>query len=114
MKVRFLPTLFLLIALPAALRAGTVTPLREGWNIQSACKLQAGGEAIADARYSVDGWLKAQVPSTVLAAQAAAGVIPDPYYGDSLRHIPGASYPIGLNFSNLPMPDDSPYRCGWW
>ena len=54
------------------------------------------------------------MPSTVLAAQVAAGLLPDPYYGDNLRNIPGASYPVGHNFSNLPMPPDSPYRCGWW
>ncbi len=54
------------------------------------------------------------MPSTVLAAQAAAGAVPDPYYGDNLRQIPGTSYLIGHNFANLPMPADSPYRCGWW
>jgi exo-1,4-beta-D-glucosaminidase len=58
--------------------------------------------------------LKTDVPSTVLAAQAAAGVVPDPYYGTNLRQLPGTSYPVGQNFSNLPMPQDSPYRCGWW
>jgi len=50
----------------------------------------------------------------VLAAQAAAKVIPDPYFGDNLRHLPGMGYPLGENFSKLPMPADSPYRCGWW
>ena len=50
----------------------------------------------------------------MLAAQAAAGVIPDPYFGDNLRQIPGTTYPIGQDFSNLPMPADSPYHCGWW
>jgi len=49
-----------------------------------------------------------------LAAQVAAGVFPDPYFGDNLRKIPGASYPVGALFANLPMPADSPYHCGWW
>ncbi len=40
--------------------------------------------------------------------------VPDPYFGDNLRQIPGTSYPIGDNFSNLPMPPESPYHCGWW
>jgi exo-1,4-beta-D-glucosaminidase len=105
----------MLLALPATLIAGTVTPLREGWRLQSACKLQAAGEAIAVEGFSVEGWLKTAVPSTVLAAQAAAGAVPDPYYGMNLRQIPGTgSYPIGQDFSNLPMASDSPYRCGWW
>jgi exo-1,4-beta-D-glucosaminidase len=102
------------LAVPAAMQASSVTPLREGWRLQSACKLQATGDAIAAPGFSVDGWLKATVPSTVLAAQVADGVYPDPYFGMNLRQIPGTSYPIGQLFSNLPMPADSPYRCGWW
>ena len=39
--------------------------------------------------FTADGWLKTSVPSTVLAAQVAAGVFPDPYFGDNLRQIPG-------------------------
>jgi exo-1,4-beta-D-glucosaminidase len=43
------------------------------------------------------------VPSTVLAAQTAAGVFPDPYFGMNLRQIPGTTYPIGGIFANMPM-----------
>jgi exo-1,4-beta-D-glucosaminidase len=111
---KLVPCLFALLAFPAVLTAGRVTPLREGWRLQSACKLQAAGDAIAADGFPVEGWLKTSVPSTVLAAQVAAGMVPDPYYGTNLRQIPGAEYPIGHNFANLPMPQDSPYRCGWW
>ncbi|MGA2048084.1 MAG: glycosyl hydrolase family 2 [Terracidiphilus sp.] len=96
------------------LRAATVTPLREGWQLQSACKLQATGDSIAAEGFQTDGWLKTAVPSTVLASQAAAGVFPDPYYGMNLRQIPGTTYKIGAIFANMPMAQDSPYRCGWW
>jgi exo-1,4-beta-D-glucosaminidase len=102
-----------LAALPM-LHAGTVTPLREGWQLQSACKLQATGDSIATDAFVPDGWLKTSVPSTVLASQAAAGVFPDPYYGMNLRQIPGTTYQIGRVFANIPMAADSPYRCGWW
>src|ERR1035437_9228700 len=84
MQTRLAPLILALLALPAALTAGTVTPLREGWRMQSACKLQA------------------------------AGVFPDPYFGLNLRQIPGTDYPIGRIFANLPMAQESPYRCGWW
>jgi hypothetical protein len=60
--------------------------------------LQAAGHGRHDCRRGIfrpEGWLKTAVPSTVLAAQAAAGVFPDPYYGMNLRQIPGTSYPIG-------------------
>ena len=109
-------TAFLLaaIALPSLLTAATPTHLHEEWRVQSACKLQAAGDAISAADFSTEGWLKTSVPSTVLAAQVAAGTLPDPYYGDNLRKLPGTTYPIGQNFSNLPMSPDSPYACGWW
>jgi exo-1,4-beta-D-glucosaminidase len=106
--------MLVLLAVPVALQAGTVTPLHEGWTLQSACKLTASGDSIAVAGFSVEGWLKTSVPSTVVAAQAAASAIPDPYFGANLRDVPGAGYPIGKNFSNMPMPAASPYRCGWW
>jgi exo-1,4-beta-D-glucosaminidase len=106
--------LLALLVMPAVTKGGTVTPLRDGWRLQSACKLQAAGESIASEGFSTDGWLKTAVPSTVLAAQVAAGSFPDPYYGMNLRSIPGSEYPIGHNFADLPMPEGSPYRCGWW
>jgi exo-1,4-beta-D-glucosaminidase len=102
------------LALPLAATAATVIPLHEGWRLQSACNLKAGGAAISAASFSTDDWIKTSVPSTVLAAQAAAKLVPDPYFGMNLRNIDGTSYPIGRDFSNLPMPQDSPYRCGWW
>ena len=102
------------LAISVVLRAESVTPLRDQWRLQSACKLQATGEAIAVAGFNVEGWLKASVPGTVLATQVAEREVPDPYFGTNLREIPGTSYPIGEDFSNLPMPADSPYRCGWW
>ena len=104
----------LLAALPGSLFAGTATQLKDNWQLQSACKITAAGEAVSTAQFSTDGWLKTTVPSTVFAAQVRDGVFPDPYFGDNLRKIPGTSYPIGHNFANLPMPADSPYACGWW
>lgn len=109
-----LPCLLALLALPAVLPCETRTPMREGWRVQSACKLNADGAAIAAAGFPVADWIETSVPNTVLAAQIAAGVFPDPYFGDNLRKLPGTGYPIGRNFAKAPMPPDSPYRCGWW
>jgi exo-1,4-beta-D-glucosaminidase len=100
--------------IPLLAHAGTVHTLRDGWRLQSACTVRADGAAISAAGFSADDWIKTSAPSTVLAAQAAAKLVPDPYYGMNLRNIPGTGYPIGHNFANLPMPQDSPYRCGWW
>jgi exo-1,4-beta-D-glucosaminidase len=114
MQRRLAPLFLVLLVLPSALIAGTVTPLREGWRVQSACKLQAAGDSISAVGFSAKDWLQATVPSTVLAAQVAADVFPDPYFGLNLRQIPGTDYPIGRIFANLPMAQESPYRCGWW
>ncbi|QNI32256.1 glycosyl hydrolase family 2 [Alloacidobacterium dinghuense] len=115
----------LAISCAVVLMLGTMVPLAcaavspsmvlaEGWRLQSACKVQASGETISTMTYHPEGWNQTTVPATVLAAQVAAGIYKDPYHGTNLRDIPGTSYPLGNNFSNLPMPDDSPYRCGWW
>ena len=109
-----LPIFLVLLALPVALTSETRTPLRDGWTLQSACQLKADGSAISVQKFPVDDWIKTKVPSTVLAAQVAAGVFPDPYFGDNLRKLPGVSGAVGAMMVNKPMPDDSPYRCGWW
>jgi exo-1,4-beta-D-glucosaminidase len=88
--------------------------LREGWQIESSCKVKDGGGAISSAAYKPAGWLRATVPTTVLAAQVAAGMFKNPYFGMNLRNIPGANYPINKMFAEQPMPEDSPYACSWW
>ncbi len=89
-------------------------PLHDHWSVQSACKTQADGASISTVEFKPESWYAAKVPATVLAVQVASGEIKDPYYGTNLRNIPGTTYPIGDNFSNLPMSPDSPYHCGWW
>lgn len=88
--------------------------LRDGWMIQSSCKVAATGARISVPGFRTDGWHATTVPSTVVAALVADKTFPDPYFGDNLRSIPGMSYPIGKMFSVLPMPKDSPFRCSWW
>lgn len=114
MKRAKVAVLLAALALPLCAKAGTTTALHDGWRLQSACAVKADGAVISVKGFSTEGWLQTTVPNTVLAAQTAAKVYPDPYFGMNLRNIPGASYPIGRNFSNLPMPENSPYRCGWW
>ncbi len=91
-------------------------PLRDGWTLQSGCDLKDGGAVLSTSAYHLraSGGYKISVPSTVLAAQVATGQFKDPYFGTNLRSIPGTDYPVGENFSNLPMPQTSPYHCSWW
>ena len=103
-------------ALPDAPEA-PVSPriaLHEGWFLQSSCSTMAAGDQISSAGFHADGWLPASVPSTVLGAQVDAGMFPDPFFGMNLRKIPGTDYPIGKIYANLPMTENSPYRCSWW
>jgi hypothetical protein len=88
--------------------------LRDGWAIQSSAKVAENGEALSTAGFTPQGWYSTQAPSTVLAALVQNKVYPDPYFGMNLRLIPGTTYPIGANFSNMPMPEDSPFRVRWW
>jgi exo-1,4-beta-D-glucosaminidase len=89
-------------------------PLREGWTLQSSTKVTAKGEAISSPTFKGSDWIRADVPTTVVAAQVKNRLLPDPFYGMNLRQYPGVSYPIGFNFSNIPMPPDSPYAVSWW
>jgi exo-1,4-beta-D-glucosaminidase len=88
--------------------------LHDGWQLASSCKMKDAGEAISTSAYRAEGWYRATVPTTVLAAQVEAGEFRDPYFAMNLRSIPGTTYPIGDLFSHLPMPPDSPYACSWW
>ena len=88
--------------------------LHDGWTLQSSCKVAAKGAQISLPGFGTDGWHATTVPSTVVAALVADKTFPDPYFGENLRSIPGATYPIGKMFSVRPMPKDSPFRCSWW
>jgi exo-1,4-beta-D-glucosaminidase len=93
---------------------GTIQ-LHAGWMLQSSGKLSDGGEKISSQSYEPKGWYNTTVPTTVLAAQIAAGEFGDPNFGMNLRQIPGMTYPIGLNsFNLLPMEKSSPYAVSWW
>jgi len=101
------------LAAPQDMRE-TKAALATGWALQSSCGMNATGQQISSPGFSVRGWHQTKVPSTVVAALVSDGTYPDPYFSDNLRHIPGETYPIGRNFSSMPIPADSPFRCSWW
>jgi exo-1,4-beta-D-glucosaminidase len=88
--------------------------LRENWSIQSSEKVREAGDIISTANYKPSGWFATRVPSTVMAALVENKLYPDIYFGMNLRSVPGCSYKIGQNFSNVAMPEDSPFRSSWW
>ena len=94
--------------------------LAEGWTLQSSSKVEVSakagqeGETISKPGFLTKGWMDVTVPTTVVAAQVKHKILPDPSFGMNLRQYPGMGYPIGGNFSNIPMPSDSPYAASWW
>src|SRR5260370_19909407 len=109
---------FVLTALlaPAAVAAPeSKMLLRQNWAIQSSADVPESGAALSVAGFRPPrAWHRATLPTTVFSALVAAHVYPDPYFGTNLRSAPGVKYPIGFNFSNAPMPDDSPFHKPWW
>jgi exo-1,4-beta-D-glucosaminidase len=88
--------------------------LRKGWSIESSEHVRADGKALSMPGFSTRGWYRATLPSTVVSALVSGRLYPDPNFGTNLRTLPGASYPIATNFSNVPMPPESPFRSSWW
>ena len=88
--------------------------LREGWNLQSSCKVEAKGETVSTPAFQPKDWYAVTVPTTVVAALVRHKVYPDPFFGTNLRTFPGVTYPVGTNFSGIPMQSDSPFIVPWW
>ncbi len=109
---------FLLSILPFLSFAQNVRiPLQHGWEVQSSKQVTEGGEVISESSYVPKKWIVASVPTTVVAAQNAAGEFKQ--YGDifestNLRELPGMTYKIGDIFNLRDMAPDSPYAVPWW
>ena len=88
--------------------------LRQGWAIQSSNDVHEAGGTLSTPWFKPRGWHNTTLPSTVLSALVQSRVYPEPYSGMNLRSIPGTSYPVSTNFSNVLMPPDSPFRHSWW
>ena len=92
----------------------TALSLRDGWALQSSCKVDQKGETLSTPAFRPKDWYEVSVPTTVVAALVKHKVYPDPFFGTNLRTFPGVTYPIGANFSNVPMEPDSPFIIPWW
>ena len=88
--------------------------LREGWNLQTSGKVDEKGEVLSSPAFQAKDWYTVTVPTTVVAALVEHKLYPDPGFGMNLRSFPGVTYPVGGNFSNIPMQQDSPFIVPWW
>jgi exo-1,4-beta-D-glucosaminidase len=107
----FLTALLILLPLsvPAQTSTGRKMILKDNWNIQSSKEIKSDARALSTTGYRTEGWYRATMPSTVLAALVANKVYPDPYYGTNIQNIPGT-----IPYPKKEMPDDSPFKVAWW
>src|SRR5438270_9845425 len=52
--------------------------LRDGWSLQSSCRVEKPGEVVSTPRFSPTGWYGVTVPTTVVAALVKQKVYPNP------------------------------------
>src|SRR6185436_7023413 len=88
--------------------------LKDGWMVQASKTAKGDGGQVSEPGYKTQGWLPADLPSTVLGAQIDNKVYEDPNYSLNIRKLPGMNYNPGENFSLAPMVPDSPYASSWW
>jgi exo-1,4-beta-D-glucosaminidase len=98
----------------APVTASSQLALADGWMLQSSRKVDEKGDVLSKPGFQPKGWYPVTVPTTVVSALVKHKVLPDPTYGMNLRQMPGVTYPIGANFSNIAMGPDSPYLLSWW
>jgi exo-1,4-beta-D-glucosaminidase len=101
-------------AFPAEVNDSPKVLLGENWFIQSSADVHADGASISTVSFPTRGWYPATLPSTIVSALVADKVYADPYTGMNLRSLPGTTYPIFEDFSNILMPPTSPFRSSWW
>lgn len=109
-------SVFVAVPIPSAADVSSESQilLRANWFIQSSANVRSEGATISKAGFSTEGWYPATLPSTVLGVLVDNKVFEDPYVGMNLRSIPGTTYPIFEDFSNIQMPPGSPFRQPWW
>ncbi len=114
--LRAVPVLVAVAALAAAADSNAIAPvpIRANWSLQSSAEVSEPGNIVSTAAFDTRGWYRATLPSTVVRALVQGRVYADPYFGSNLRSIAGTTYPVGSNFSNAPMPPESPFRRSWW
>ena len=99
---------------PSYAKSDVHMALSDGWTLQSRSKVGEAGDQISTAKYKTQGWYPVTVPTTVFAGLVKNKLYPDPGFGMNLRQVPGVTYPIGANFSNIDMEPDSPFAIAWW
>jgi exo-1,4-beta-D-glucosaminidase len=70
----------------------SVTPLKDGWAIFAAERVEAPGERIATPGFDVEAWYPAKVPSTVLGNLVDLGIYGNVFFSKNLGNLPTAPF----------------------
>ena len=97
-----------------AVEPGTRIYLHKDWQIQSSCVAKATGEQVSTAGFDASSWHKSDLPATVVGALVTDKTYPDPYFGTTLKTLPGMNYSNKSFFAVQEMPAGSPFLCSWW
>ena len=109
---RFCPV-FSSLRAPLTLEAATVTPLHEDWRLQSACKVQRQATRLRTRTFR-RRLVEDLGPEHGSGRASRCRRDSRPLLWRQSPADPRGKLSVGTNFSNQPMPADSPYRCGWW
>ncbi|MBL4676134.1 MAG: glycosyl hydrolase [Mucilaginibacter sp.] len=88
MKNKSFRLIFLSLFIPFLLKAQSETELNSGWRCNKADELKATGSQISASTYSLNNWMPATVPGTVLTTLVNNHKMPDPFYGMNNKQIP--------------------------
>jgi hypothetical protein len=72
-------------------RSNNNKPIRDGWRARKASDVAEDGTVITAPGYSLEGWIRARVPGTVLTTLIENGTYQDPYFGLNNTRIPDIS-----------------------
>jgi exo-1,4-beta-D-glucosaminidase len=97
-----------------AAEPGTRIYLDKDWQIQSSCVAKAAGAEVSTAGFDASSWHKSDLPATVVGALVTDKTYPDPYFGTTLKTLPGMNYSNKSFFAVQDMPAGSPFLCSWW
>jgi exo-1,4-beta-D-glucosaminidase len=82
-----------LLGLSASAQAGpSVLPLKAGWTLFAADRVEATGERIATPGFNAEDWYPAQVPSTVLGNLVDLGIYGNVFMSKNLASLPSAPF----------------------
>jgi exo-1,4-beta-D-glucosaminidase len=62
--------------------------LNSGWFIKRASEVNKNGKELSSTQHAQTGWLKSELPSTIMATLVHNGLYQDPYVLQNMEHIP--------------------------